>query len=47
MTYTVAEWSDVSVPAAGRITADEAATFIPSASAPDTATFLVPDKAAL
>jgi len=47
MTYTVAEWSDVSVPTAGRIDSAGATAFIAAANGPAAADFTKPDAAAL
>lgn len=47
MTYTVAEWSDVSVPTAGRIDSTNAGKLIATATPPSATDFLKPDTAAL
>ena len=47
MTYTVAEWSDVSVPTANRIDSTGATAFIAAANGPAAADFTKPDAAAL
>lgn len=47
MAYTVAEWSDVSVPSGGRIDSTNAGKLIASASPPSAADFLKPDTAAV
>jgi len=47
MTYTVAEWSDVSVPTANRIASAGATAFIAAANGPAAADFTKPDAAAL